>query len=119
VKQMNKVYFSLYEREIVRHLKLDIKEYPDLPGVKSYYLNVLPDERGFFMEAMRTDWKELFGDDQIVQANMSYSYPGRETNSAVPFWTLLFLSSRISLCHSGESISSSSLSNEFQRASIV
>lgn len=52
-----------------------IKEYP-LSGVKSYDLNILPDERGFFAEAFRFDWKELIGDDQIVQANMSFSYPG-------------------------------------------
>lgn len=55
---------------------MDIKEYPDLPGVKSYYLNVFPDERGFFTEAIRMDWKDLLGEDQLVQANMSYSYPG-------------------------------------------
>ena len=55
---------------------MEIKEYKDLPGVKSYFLNVLPDERGFFTEAIRTDWKELLGGDQLLQANFSYSYPG-------------------------------------------
>jgi len=55
---------------------MEIKEYKDLPGVKSYYQNVLPDERGFFAEAIRTDWKELIGEDQFLQANFSYSYPG-------------------------------------------
>ncbi len=52
-----------------------MKEYP-LEGVKVYELKVLPDERGFFAEALRTDWKEFLGDDKIVQANISYSYPG-------------------------------------------
>lgn len=55
---------------------MDIKEYPDMPGLKSYYLNLLPDERGFFAEAIRTDWKGLIGEDQLLQANFSYSYPG-------------------------------------------
>jgi len=55
---------------------MNIKENKDLPGVRTIDLNVLPDERGFFTEALRFDWQELLGDDQIVQANMSYSYPG-------------------------------------------
>ena len=50
-----------------------MKEYP-LEGVKTYELNMLPDERGFFAEALRQDWHD-FIDDQIVQANLSYSYP--------------------------------------------
>jgi len=33
------------------------------------------DERGFFTELMRGDWKELLGEDQIIQFNLSYSYP--------------------------------------------
>ena len=52
-----------------------VKEY-ELPGVKVYELNRLPDERGFFMEALRRDWSELLEGDEIVQANVSYSYPG-------------------------------------------
>ena len=51
-----------------------MKEYP-LKGVKVYELNVLPDERGFFAEALRKDWKELLEDEWITQANISYSYP--------------------------------------------
>jgi dTDP-4-dehydrorhamnose 3,5-epimerase len=50
-----------------------MKEYP-LPGVRTYDLNLIPDERGFFGEALRQDWNE-FIDEWIVQANMSYSYP--------------------------------------------
>jgi dTDP-4-dehydrorhamnose 3,5-epimerase len=50
------------------------KEYP-LAGVKTYGINLFPDERGYFAEALRQDWKE-FIDEGIVQANISYSYPG-------------------------------------------
>ena len=51
-----------------------MKEYA-LKGVKTYEINLLPDERGFFAEAFRQDWKEFFEDEQIKQANLSYSYP--------------------------------------------
>jgi len=34
------------------------------------------DERGFFTELMRIDWKEILEEDQIAQANFSISYPG-------------------------------------------
>jgi len=51
-----------------------MKEYA-LNGVKTYEINLLPDERGFFAEAFRQDWKEFFEDEQITQANVSYSYP--------------------------------------------
>ncbi len=51
-----------------------IKEY-SLPGVKTYDINVIPDERGFFAEVLRLDWKDLI-DDYPVQANMSFSFPG-------------------------------------------
>lgn len=51
-----------------------MKEYP-LKGVKVYELKILPDERGFFAEALRQDWKELVEDEWITQVNVSYSYP--------------------------------------------
>ncbi len=51
-----------------------IKEFA-LNGVRTYEINLLPDERGFFAEALRQDWHE-FIDDWIAQANLSYSYPG-------------------------------------------
>lgn len=47
-----------------------------LPGVKIQDLKKIVDERGFFGEIMRQDWKDLLGDDTIVQANLSLSYPG-------------------------------------------
>ncbi|MCW4015240.1 MAG: dTDP-4-dehydrorhamnose 3,5-epimerase family protein [Candidatus Bathyarchaeota archaeon] len=51
-----------------------MKEYA-LKGVKTYELNILPDERGFFAEALRYDWKEFLEDESILQTNLSYSYP--------------------------------------------
>jgi dTDP-4-dehydrorhamnose 3,5-epimerase len=51
-----------------------MKEYA-LKGVKTYEIKVLPDERGFFSEVLRTDWKEFLEDEQITQINLSYSYP--------------------------------------------
>ena len=47
-----------------------------LPGVRVLDLKKNVDDRGSFAELMRSDWKELLGDDTIVQANLSQSYPG-------------------------------------------
>lgn len=52
-----------------------VKELP-LTGVKIADLGRLPDERGTFTEVMRVDWKELLGEDSIMQANLSTTYPG-------------------------------------------
>ena len=46
-----------------------------LPGIIIKPLKRFADERGFFTEIMRGDWAEVF-QEGIVQANMSYSYPG-------------------------------------------
>jgi dTDP-4-dehydrorhamnose 3,5-epimerase len=54
---------------------IEVKNYP-LEGVKVYELKVILDERGFFAEALRQDWNEFFNGEWIVQANLSYSYPG-------------------------------------------
>jgi dTDP-4-dehydrorhamnose 3,5-epimerase len=51
-----------------------VKEYT-LKGVRTYEINIFPDERGFFSEVLRTDWKEFLEDEQIAQINLSYSYP--------------------------------------------
>ncbi len=51
-----------------------MKEYA-LKGVKTYEIKILPDERGFFAEALRADWKEFLEEEQITQTNLSYSYP--------------------------------------------
>ena len=47
-----------------------------LPGVKAYDLRKNLDERGFFAEILRGDWVNLLGEDGIVQANLSLTYPG-------------------------------------------
>lgn len=41
--------------------------------VKDLVKNV--DERGFLSELLRLDWKDLLGEDKIIQLNLSYSYP--------------------------------------------
>ena len=51
-----------------------MREYP-LKGVKTNEINILPDERGFFTEALRQDWKEMFEDEWAMQVNVSSSYP--------------------------------------------
>jgi dTDP-4-dehydrorhamnose 3,5-epimerase len=48
----------------------------DLEGVHSVDIKKNVDERGFFTEAARQDWHDLFADKWISQANLSYSYPG-------------------------------------------
>jgi len=49
-----------------------VKEYP-LAGVRTFDLSVLPDERGFFAEAMRQNWTDIIG-EPVVQANLSFTY---------------------------------------------
>ena len=51
-----------------------MKEY-SLKGVRTCPINILPDERGFFSEALRTDWKEFLEGESVNQINLSYSYP--------------------------------------------
>jgi len=46
-----------------------------LVGIKVKSIKRFPDERGFFSEIMRKDWKDLFGEDTVAQANFSYTYP--------------------------------------------
>jgi len=47
-----------------------------LDGIVIKSLKRRVDERGFFVELMRSDWKELLRDEDSVQANLSMSYPG-------------------------------------------
>ena len=47
-----------------------------LPGNRVYDIKKFPDERGFFAEILREDWSEFTNGDKIVQANLSFSYPG-------------------------------------------
>ena len=46
-----------------------------LKGIKVKPLKRLADERGFFTEIMRKDWKDFFQDDTVAQANFSITYP--------------------------------------------
>ena len=46
-----------------------------LKGIRIKPIERLKDERGFFTEVMRKDWKDLFGDDTIAQANLSLTFP--------------------------------------------
>ena len=48
-----------------------------LPGIKIQDIKKFPDERGSFAEIFREDWSEFVETEyKIVQANLSYSYPG-------------------------------------------
>jgi len=47
-----------------------------LDGIQVKAIKRFPDERGYFCEVMRTDWKDLFGKDTIAQVNHSFTYPG-------------------------------------------
>ncbi|MFX0149871.1 MAG: dTDP-4-dehydrorhamnose 3,5-epimerase family protein [Candidatus Hodarchaeota archaeon] len=46
-----------------------------IDGIKIRDLIKHVDERGFFSELMREDWKDLLETDSMVQFNLSYSYP--------------------------------------------
>jgi dTDP-4-dehydrorhamnose 3,5-epimerase len=46
-----------------------------LQGIRIKPIKRFPDERGFFSEVMRKDWKDLFGEDKVAQANFSFTYP--------------------------------------------
>jgi len=47
-----------------------------LEGIQIKHLKRRFDERGFFLELMRKEWKEIFKEEDIVQANLSITYPG-------------------------------------------
>ena len=47
-----------------------------IEGMQRYSIKKIFDERGFFLELFRKDWKEILHDDDVVQYNLSYSYPG-------------------------------------------
>lgn len=47
-----------------------------LPGVKVYDIKEVPDERGIFAELLRFDLCDFLEGDNIVQVNLSMSYPG-------------------------------------------
>jgi dTDP-4-dehydrorhamnose 3,5-epimerase len=47
-----------------------------IKGVHVKTLKKRPDERGFFTEIIRKDWKDLLQENGLAQANLSISYPG-------------------------------------------
>lgn len=52
------------------------KELLMLKGIIIKPIRRFTDERGFFTEVMRKDWKDLFGEDTVAQSNLSFTYPG-------------------------------------------
>jgi len=46
-----------------------------LPGILIKQIKRFPDERGFFTEIFRNNWKDLLGEDTIAQANLSITHP--------------------------------------------
>ncbi len=46
-----------------------------LDGIRIKTICRIVDDRGFFTEVMRKDWKDLFAEDTIAQANHSFTYP--------------------------------------------
>jgi len=46
-----------------------------LKGIRIKTIPRFPDERGFFSEVMRKDWKDLFEEDTVEQSNFSFTYP--------------------------------------------
>lgn len=73
-----------------------------LAGVRIHDLQKNVDERGFFAEVIRQDWRDLLGDDTIAQANLSYSFPGmirgwhRHNRGQVDYF--IVLSGSIKIC---------------------
>ena len=47
-----------------------------LEGIIVKPLKRVCDERGCFTEIMRQDWRDLLGQDQLVQTNFAITYPG-------------------------------------------
>lgn len=46
-----------------------------MKGITVKQLKRFPDERGFFTEIFRNDWKDLIEEERIIQANLSITYP--------------------------------------------
>lgn len=75
-----------------------------LPGIRVLEITKNVDERGFFGEVLRKDWipELLSDDDDIVQANISVSFPGvirawhRHQRGQVDFF--LVIDGSIKLC---------------------
>jgi len=78
-----------------------------LPGIVVKPLKRFADERGFFTEIFRSDWKELLNEDSVQQANFSITYPGmirawhRHERGQVDYF--LVMRGRIKICAYDES----------------
>ena len=46
-----------------------------MKGIEIKELKLRPDDRGFFCELYRQDWRSFF-DEQVVQFNLTSSFPG-------------------------------------------
>jgi len=94
-----------------------------LPGVKVQDINKWVDERGFFAEIMREDWKALLGEDRIVQANFSFTYPGtirawhRHEKGQVDY--LIVLRGTIKICAYDDEEGSSTQNNYRKSSQVV
>lgn len=55
---------------------MSMKSGYELEGVRVYDLKKHQDERGFFVEVLRQDWKEFLNDDEVMQVSLSMSQPG-------------------------------------------
>ena len=62
-------------RRVLRHNRERNSANAMLPGVRVQELKRNVDERGSFSEIFREDWRDFFGEDKIVQTNLSYSFP--------------------------------------------
>jgi len=73
---------------------LNVKQY-ELEGVRVHNLKKYSDERGFFTEVLRQDWKDFLSVDQIVQAGLSMSHTGiirawhRHTQGQVDYFLVI------------------------------
>ena len=96
-----------------------------LPGVKIYEPKKNVDERGFFVEVFRQDWKDLLGEDTIVQANLSFSYPGmirawhRHNRGQVDYFIVLRGAMKICAYDDKQDSATSGQIDEIDRKSVV
>jgi dTDP-4-dehydrorhamnose 3,5-epimerase len=73
----------------------------ELEDIQVVDIHKIVDERGFFAEAIRRDWYDLFGEEWVSQANISYSHPGiirawhRHGRGQIDFFMVLQGSMRI------------------------
>jgi dTDP-4-dehydrorhamnose 3,5-epimerase len=98
-----------YNEQYIKNTSLSnliIEKYP-LEGLRTYTLRVLPDERGFFAEVLRSDWNEFLGDEWIAQVSLSMSFPGitrawhRHTRGQIDYFFVIQGAMKI-VCYDGK-----------------